>query len=259
MGPSAVPLLVVPAIITRKVFASFLELREAHEATVKVFIRAIEAKDRYTAGHTERVAKYSLYVGEELKLSANDLEHLRYAALLHDVGKLAVPRSILNKPGKLTEQEYAIVQRHNQVCVDILTRVDFLSSMVGTASDEHAHFAIDEQAEHDRLLLEAHIVAVADAFDAMTSTRSYRRALSQEVAFTELRDKSGSQFNPECVQALIAAIDRRGEQYGLGFEDEENDFDVPPPVVGVGSAGLGDLLSEEDRISDADLLPEPTV
>ncbi len=262
MGPSAVPLLVIPAVITRKVFASFMELREAHEATVKVFIRAIEAKDRYTAGHTERVAKYALYVGEELKLSPQELEHLRYAALLHDVGKLAVPRRILNKPGKLTEHEYAIVQRHNQVCVDILTRVDFLSSMVGTASDEHAHFAIDEQREKDRLILEAHIVAVTDAFDAMTSTRSYRRALSQEVAFTELRDKSGSQFNPECVEALITAIERRGEQYGLGFEDEENDFDVPPPVVGVGSAGLGDLLAEKDSADDvmreSELLREGT-
>jgi hypothetical protein len=242
LGPVTVPLLVIPAIVTRKVFASFLELREAHEATVKVFIRAIEAKDRYTAGHTERVAKYALYVGEELRLSAPHLEHLRYAALLHDVGKLAVPRSILNKPGRLTEEEYAIVQRHNQVCEDILTRVDFMRSMVGTASDRHAHFSVDEKREHHRLVQEAHIVAVADAFDAMTSTRSYRRALSQEVAFAELRDKAGSQFNPECVEALVRAIERRGENYGLGFEEPVVEFEVPPPVVGVGSAGLGDII-----------------
>ena len=258
LGAVTVPLLIVPAVIARKVFASFLELREAHEATVKVFIKAIEAKDRYTAGHTERVAKYALYVGEELKMSASDLEHLRYAALLHDVGKLAVPRRILNKPGRLTEQEYAIVQRHNQVCVDILTRVDFLSSMIGTASDEHAHFAFDEQREQDRLILEAHIVAVTDAFDAMTSTRSYRKALPQDVAFTELRDKAGTQFNPECVEALIHAIERRGEQYGLGFEQEEHEFDVPPPVVGVGSAGLGDLLPENVPADAGELIPEAT-
>ncbi len=242
LGAVTLPLLIIPAFITRKVFASFLELREAHEATVKVFIRAIEAKDRYTAGHTERVAKYAMYVGEELRLSAPNLEHLRYAALLHDVGKLAVPRSILNKPGRLTEEEYAIVQRHNQVCEDILTRVDFMRSMVGTASDRHAHFAVDEEREHHRLVQEAHIVAVADAFDAMTSTRSYRRALPQEVAFAELRDKAGSQFNPECVDALIHAIERRGEHYGLGFEGAVTEFEVPPPVVGVGSAGLGDLI-----------------
>jgi hypothetical protein len=132
------------------------------------------------------------------------------------------------------------------VCEDILTRVDFMRSMVGTASDRHAHFAVDDEREHHRLVQEAHIVAVADAFDAMTSTRSYRRALSQDVAFAELRDKAGSQFNPECVEALVRSIERRGEQYGLGFEDAAAavEFDVPPPVVGVGSAGLGDLVPE---------------
>ena len=241
IGAVALPLLIVPAVITRKVFASFLELKEAHDATVRVFIKTIEAKDPYTAGHTERVAKYATYIGQELRLSDVDLEHLRYAALLHDVGKLAVPRRILNKPGRLTEDEYAVVQRHNQVCIDILTRVDFMSSMVGTASDRHAHYSVDEAREHDRLVREAHIVAVADAFDAMTSTRSYRRALSQEVAFAELRDKAGTQFDPECVEALIRAIERRGEHYGFGFEETDVEFEVPPPVVGVGSAGLGDL------------------
>jgi putative nucleotidyltransferase with HDIG domain len=245
LGPVTIPLLVIPAIVARKAFASFMELREAHEATVKVFISTIEAKDQYTAGHTERVAKYALYIGEQLKMSSVDLEHLRFSALLHDVGKLAVPRRILNKPGKLTEEEYAIVQRHNQVCVDILTRVDFMSSMVGTASDRHAHYDRSGARDRDRLVREAHIVAVADAFDAMTSTRSYRRALSQEVAFAELRDKAGSQFNPACVEGLVAAITRRGERYGLGHEEACVEFDVPPPVAGVGSAGLGDLLNPE--------------
>jgi putative nucleotidyltransferase with HDIG domain len=245
LGAIALPLLIVPAVIARKAFASFMELRQAHEATVRVFIRAIEAKDRYTAGHTERVAKYAMYIGEELKLSTLHLEHLRYAALLHDVGKLAVPRSILNKPGRLTAEEYGVIQRHNQVCVDILTRVDFMESMVGTASDRHAHYERGDQQVHDRLVREAHIVAVADAFDAMTSTRSYRRALTQDVAFAELRDKAGTQFNPECVGALIRAITRRGERYGLGHEQSVTDFDVPPPVAGVGSAGLGDLVQPE--------------
>jgi putative nucleotidyltransferase with HDIG domain len=245
LGPVVFPLLVIPAVIARKAFASFLELREAHEATVKVFISTIEAKDRYTAGHTERVAKYALYIGEQLRMSAVDLEHLRFSALLHDVGKLAVPRRILNKPGRLTETEYAVVQRHNQVCVDILTRVDFMSSMVGTASDRHAHYDRGGQRDRDRLVLEAHIVAVADAFDAMTSTRSYRRALAQEVAFAELRDKAGSQFNPLCVEALIRAITKRNESYGLGHEEPSVEFEVPPPVAGVGSAGLGDLLDSD--------------
>jgi HD-GYP domain-containing protein (c-di-GMP phosphodiesterase class II) len=82
---------------------------------------------------------------------------------------------------------------------------------------------------------------VADAFDAMTSTRSYRRALSQDVAFEELRKNAGTQFDPECVEALIRAIESRHERYGLGHEVDAHDFAVPPPVTGVGSAGLGDL------------------
>jgi HD-GYP domain-containing protein (c-di-GMP phosphodiesterase class II) len=209
-----------------------------------VFIRAIEAKDTYTAGHAERVAKYALYMGREMGFSPARLEHLRYAALMHDIGKLAVPGRLLNKPGKLTPEEYGRVQRHNRVCIDILTRVDFMKTMVVAASDKHAHYE-NSDAEADSLVMEAHIVAVADAFDAMTSTRSYRRALSQDVAFAELRDKAGSQFNPECVEALVRAIERKGEHYGLGYEEDPEQFAVAPPVVGVGSAGLGDLLQSE--------------
>jgi len=88
-------------------------------------------------------------------------------------------------------------------------------------------------------------VTVADAFDAMTSTRAYRRALTQEVAFCELRDKAGIQFDATCVEALIGAIEARGERYGSGHEVEIADFATPPPVVGTGSAGLGDLATGE--------------
>ena len=243
VGWVALPLLIVPVAIARKVFASFIELREAHEATIRVFIRAIEAKDTYTAGHAERVAKYALYMGREMSFPPARLDHLRYAALMHDIGKLAVPSRLLNKPGKLTPEEYSRVQRHNRVCIDILTRVDFMKTMVVTASDKHGHF--ESGGDHaDNLVMEAHIVAVADAFDAMTSTRSYRRALAQDVAFSELQDKAGSQFNPECVDALIRAIEQRDEHYGLGYEDETSEFAVAPPVTGVGSAGLGDLAQE---------------
>jgi hypothetical protein len=244
VGWISLPLLIVPVAIARKVFASSLELKEAHESTIRVFIRAIEAKDTYTAGHAERVARYALYMGREMNFSPARLEHLRYAALMHDIGKLAVPGRLLNKPGKLTPEEYRRVQRHNRVCIDILTRVDFMKTMVVAASDTHAHFE-NSDADADSLVMEAHIVAVADAFDAMTSTRSYRRALTQEVAFAELQDKAGSQFNPECVNALVRAIERRGEHYGLGYEEDAEQFAVAPPVVGVGSAGLGDLLTSE--------------
>jgi HD-GYP domain-containing protein (c-di-GMP phosphodiesterase class II) len=160
---------------------------------------------------------------------------------MHDIGKLAVPKHLLNKPGKLTDDEFERVQRHAHVCIDILGLVDFLQPMTAAAAGHHARYDGGGYGgpEGERPL-EAYIVAVADAFDAMTSTRSYRRALPMEVAFEELRNKSGSQFHPDCVDALIGALEDRGEKVGLGYEDDAVEFDVAPPVAGVGSAGLGD-------------------
>ncbi len=246
LGPLAVLLLLAPVVIARQTFSSFLALQEAHEATIQVFLRAIEAKDAYTARHTQRVCTYSLYVGERLGFSHVRLEHLRHAALMHDIGKLAVPKHLLNKPGQLTDAEFERVQRHAHVCIDILGLVDFLRPMTAAAAGHHARFDGGGYGGTADRPMEAYIVAVADAFDAMTSTRSYRRALSMEVAFRELRAKSGSQFHPECVEALIAAIESRGETHGLGFEADPTQFAVAPPVTGVGSAGLGDLVTTSD-------------
>jgi hypothetical protein len=241
LGPLAIVLLTVPMIIGRWTFSSFNRVKDAHDASLQLFIRLIEAKDPYTAGHTERVAKYALYIGEELGMTAPRLEHLRKSALMHDVGKLAIPSRLLNKPGRLTSEEWEIVRRHNTAGIDILSTIDFMRTMAVVASDEHGRYDGATRATPDELVLEAHIVAVADAFDAMTSTRAYRRALTQDVAFDELGSNAGSQFNPVCVSALIAAITRRGERYGAGFEVDAHPFAVPPPEAGVGSAGLGDL------------------
>jgi hypothetical protein len=241
LGPIAVLLLLMPVVIARQTFSSYLELQSAREATIRVFVRAIEAKDTYTARHTQRVCRYSLLIGERLGFGHQRLEHLRHSALMHDIGKVAVPKHLLNKPGKLTDDEFERVQRHAHVCIDILGLVDFLQPMTAAAAGHHARYDGGGYGgpEGERPL-EAYIVAVADAFDAMTSTRSYRRALPMEVAFEELRNKSGSQFHPDCVDALIAAIEERGERVGLGHEEDVVEFDVAPPVAGVGSAGLGD-------------------
>jgi HD-GYP domain-containing protein (c-di-GMP phosphodiesterase class II) len=236
--------MITPVAIARLTFASFLELHEAHEATIRVFMRAIHTKDAYTGKHTERVARYSVYIGEEMGFSHARLEHLRQAALMHDIGKLAVPKHLLNKPGKLTDAEFEQVQAHAHVCIDILTLVDFLRPMTAAASGHHSRYDGGGYGGTNEHPIEAYIVAVADAYDAMTSTRSYRRALPMDVAFAELRAKSGSQFHPDCVEGLIGAISRRGEKHGLGYEDDVVEFAVAPPVVGVGSAGLGDRLPD---------------
>jgi HD-GYP domain-containing protein (c-di-GMP phosphodiesterase class II) len=231
---------VVPILIARTAFASYVELKASHEQAIETLILALEAKDRYTAGHAQRVATFCEYVGEQMHFGPRRMERLRYAALMHDIGKLIVPNQILNKPGRLTEAEYERVKRHEPVSVELLHRIDFLAPVAGDTTTEAATAAVDGSG-----LIEPAIIHVADAFDAMTSTRSYRRALSQDTAFAELRAGAGSQFNPDCVEALITAIEQRGEHYGAGHEVDAHEWAVAPPTSGTGSAGLGHLLAEE--------------
>jgi len=240
LGAAVVPLLVVPILIARSTFASYLELKAGQEQTIETLILALEAKDGYTAGHAQRVANFCEYVGTEFGFSPRRMERLRYAALMHDIGKLVVPNQLLNKPGRLTESEFERVKRHESVSVELLRRIDFLAPVAGDTTTEAATAAVDGSG-----LIEPAIIHVADAFDAMTSTRSYRRALTQETAFAELRGGAGTQFNERCVDALIAAIERREEQYGAGHEVDEHEWAVAPPEAGTGSAGLGHLIPEE--------------
>jgi HD-GYP domain-containing protein (c-di-GMP phosphodiesterase class II) len=244
-------LFVVPILLARDLFASYLQLKAANDATVAMLISALEAKDNYTAGHAGRVAKYAQYIGEELGFWPWRQERLRVAALMHDIGKLVVPNHLLNKPGRLTAEEFALVRRHEDVSVQMLRSIDFLAPVAPSASGDHATYRSTGAAQGSQPI-EPFIVAVADAFDAMTSTRSYRRALPQTVAFAELRDKAGTQFHPECVEALIRAIERRGEVHGAGHEPEVEQFDVAPPDAGLGSAGLGDLLTRAPESSEGE-------
>ena len=187
-------------------------LDAAREAAIAPLVRALSSHDAYTGEHTERVARYAVFIGQELEWSPRRLARLRQTALLHDIGKLAVPVELLNKPGPLTDDEYAQVQRHESAGADLLARIGVLRRFAGVVEPA---------------------VVVADAYDAMTSTRAYRRALRQEVAFAELRAGAGTQFDPSCVHALIRSIERRGERHGLGFERSNVVYAVEPPVVGV--------------------------
>lgn len=200
-------------------FASHGELREAQESTLRGFIKALEAKDLYTRGHTERVAYFAQLIGEELNYRGNRLERLRWAALIHDVGKLAVPGELIRKRGRLDDGEYVQLQDHAHVVEDILAEVDFLKPMVEIASAHHSRYdgsgyGGTGHTHGERPSQEACILAVADAFDAMTSTRSYRVALSQAYAFAELKQNAGTQFDPAVVDALVSGLAKTGEKFG---------------------------------------------
>ena len=238
-GAAVMLLIIVPILIAREMFASYMRVKESHDETVHMLIRALEAKDRYTAGHAERVANYARYMGEALNFMPSRMERLRFAALMHDIGKLVVPNHLLNKPGRLTADEFAQVRIHEKVSVQMLSHIDFLRPIAAAAHSDNTRFDPDDP-DHP---IEPYIVMIADAYDAMTSTRAYRKALSQDVAFQELRDKAGIQFHPACVEALIHAVERRGEKHGAGHEQSQEFRDAPD--VGVGSAGLGDLLPSE--------------
>lgn len=219
LGPVALPLMLVVFFVSHMTFSSYSQLREAQESTLRGFIKALEAKDLYTRGHTERVAYFAELVGEELGFNGTQLERLRWAALIHDVGKLAVPRDLIRKRARLTDEEYEQMQQHVHLVEDLLSEVEFLQPMVAIAASHHVHYdgsgySPQEQDDHESPDMESCILAVADSFDAMTSTRSYRVALTQEYAIEELSRNAGGQFHPDAVAALTRALERRGERYG---------------------------------------------
>lgn len=249
LGPIVLPLFIAPVLIARQSFASYMRLKNAQQETANILIAALEVKDRYTAGHVGRVARYAVMTGEELKFSQRRLERLHYAALMHDIGKLLVPNYLLNKPGKLTAEEFERVREHEDVSVELLEQIDFLAPVASSASGHFAKFSEGDESDHKRPI-EPHIVHVADAYDAMTSTRAYRKALPHEVAVEELRKHAGTQFHPQCVEALLAALERKDEVHGAGHEDHVEEFAVAPPEAGTGSAGLGDLEPSAGDLPD---------
>ena len=205
---------------------AFAQLRDAHIGSIRGFVKTLEAKDMYTRGHTERVAFFAQMIGEEMGFTGTQLETVRWAALIHDLGKLAVPTELIRKRGRLDEDEYAEMKAHAQLVEEILAEVDFLQPMVEIASGHHSNFdgsgyggSGHSQGEAPRI--EACIVAAADAFDAMTSARSYRMALSQQYAISELRRNSGAQFHPAVVDAFERALTKTGRRWGAPHVNDE--------------------------------------
>lgn len=184
------------------------ELRETFLGIIMGFAEALEKRDAYTGGHTRRVCSFSLAIGRRLGLPQGQLDELRLSAILHDIGKIGVSDKVLQKNGKLEPEEFAEMKRHPEVGAEILGHVKSLRNMLEGVRHHHEKFngsGYPDGIQGNQIPLSARIIAVADTFDAMTSNRPYRKALSHQTALDELNAFSGIQFDPEVVEAFQAA------------------------------------------------------
>jgi putative nucleotidyltransferase with HDIG domain len=195
--------------LMRGLAAAEAETRSAYLGAIRALAAALDARDPYTAGHSERVSTLSVMMGRTMNLGSSDLEVLRLGALLHDIGKIGVSDEILRKTGPLTPEEFEQIKRHPALGARILRQVPFLAPHLPIVELHHERpdgrgYPFGLRAED--IPLAARIVHVADAFDAMTSARAYRAARAASEAFAELERFAETQFVPACVEALLAAM-----------------------------------------------------
>jgi putative nucleotidyltransferase with HDIG domain len=205
---------------SRELMESYRRLEESSLEAIESLNATVDAKDPYTAGHSARVQRIALAVAEELGLPAQRLDAVRFGGLFHDIGKIAVPDSLLTKPGALSDDEFAIVQRHPADGAEIVSHFSRLREAVPLIRHHHERWdgkGYPDRLAGDEIPPEACVVGLADAWDAMTTDRPYRGALSVEQAAAEVRKCRGTQFSPVVVDAFFAAFRR---QPGL-FEPDE--------------------------------------
>ena len=195
-------------------------LEDAYFATLGTLAAALEAKDAYTNDHASKIAELAGRVCEQLGLDAAATRVTRLGALLHDIGKIGIPEAILHKPGSLTGEEMLVMQRHPDIGARILEPVPYFADLVPLVRSSHERWdgrGYPDGLTGDEIPLGSRVIAVCDAFHAMTEDRIYRRAMPLDAAIAEIERCAGSQFDPICVDALIAVL--RGPASGGGVRD----------------------------------------
>jgi HD-GYP domain-containing protein (c-di-GMP phosphodiesterase class II) len=198
------------------------DLEEAYVSIIKVIAAAIDARDSYTHGHSARVAQLSLLIGKQIELSNDDLTDLEVACMFHDVGKIKTPDSILLKPGKLTVAENKEMMHHVEDGASILSWAPSLTKYIPSTRHHHEWHngkGYPDGLAGDDIPLFAAIIAIADSFDAMTSDRPYRKALSEEEALQEIKRMAGTQFRPDIALAFIDIMEKH------------RSYSMPPPIL----------------------------
>jgi putative nucleotidyltransferase with HDIG domain len=203
------------------------ELRTAYIQTIRALAEAIDAKDAYTRGHSERVAVYASRIAREMSMQRDLIERIYFSGLLHDVGKIGIPDAIITKPDRLTPEEYLEIQKHPEIGAKILEPVEFLHNIVPCVRHHHEWYDGSDRGYPARLVgdqipLPSRVILVADTVEAMTSDRPYRKALPLERVVSELHKYSGTQFDPTVVTAFLRLLEEEGE----AFISKNQKFDI---------------------------------
>jgi putative nucleotidyltransferase with HDIG domain len=213
---------VLPLLVARQTYQQSVKLRAAYADTISSLVAALEAKDMYTKGHSVRVAEYTVMIAEAMGFSPDKVRRIEQGALLHDLGKVGVSRRVLAKEAKLTDGEFDEIKRHPDIGAHIVADVPYLADLVPMIAHHHTWY--DGRGyggvAGDEIPVEARILTVADSYDAMTSARPYRGAMSHEDAMEELRRNCGTQFDPSSVAAFEVGYAKARES-------------APEPTVGV--------------------------
>ncbi|MFH1339404.1 MAG: HD domain-containing phosphohydrolase [Candidatus Omnitrophota bacterium] len=199
------------ALVNAKLYK---ETEDLFIGLISSLVAAIDAKDPYTAGHSQRVTKIALSVAEELNLPRNQVKNLKLAAILHDIGKIGISELILTKPEELTSEEHKIIEQHPEIGIKIVSSIPHLKRFVRGIGEHHEFYGgggYPRGLKGDDISLEARIIAVADVTDALTSDRAYRRGMSLPEACEEIKKKSGTQFDPQVVEALLRVYENKPE------------------------------------------------
>ncbi len=215
VGIIGILLFFLPLLLARRSFELYTKMRKVYLDTIRALAAAIDAKDPYTKGHSERVAETSVALALELNLSDRDIENIEYTALLHDIGKIGIADNILGKKSSLTNKEFDKIKEHTVMGAKIIEPVDFLKNSYKAIYHHHERYngkGYPDGIKNEDIPILARIIAVADAYDAMGSDRPYRKKLNMSNILKELKDQSGKQFDPEVVKALISILDREREK-----------------------------------------------
>ncbi|MBK5241651.1 HD-GYP domain-containing protein [Clostridium sp.] len=204
-------LVLFPILLARYTFSLYIQSKSQYLQTVDALMLAMEARDKYTEGHSQRVAELSSSIAKELKYNDWKIERLNMAALLHDVGKIGIDDYILNKPGKLTAEEFDAIKTHPLIGYNILKDIKNLQNILPIIRNHHERYdgkGYPDGKMVEELSLDVFIVQLADSIDAMTTDRPYRKALNHEMVIEEVEKCSGSQFHPKVVEAYFKMLEK---------------------------------------------------